>query len=158
MNYKNISELAANGDYDKCLEIIKNKIDMDSIDDTINTFNKYLKTRNKKDINIETYNKVLDVLNEIKSNTLINLFIDKEPYIKDITDDKIINLTGQSGSGKSTYVKEYLNTNDYLIVDTDDVLSEDRFKTSTGINKELGKYFRKKFLNKNLSANTYKEI
>ena len=71
--------------------------------------------------------------------------IDKEPYIKKITDDKIINLTGQSGSGKSTYAKEHYNSPKYLIVDTDDIFSDNRFKESYGINKELGEYFRNKY-------------
>lgn len=70
---------------------------------------------------------------------------DKEPYIKELTKDKIINLTGQSGSGKSTYAKKNLNTNDYLIIDTDDIFNEERFKNATGINKELGKYLREKY-------------
>ena len=37
----------------------------------------------------------------------ISLTIDKDHYIKKLTDDKVINLTGQSGSGKSTYAKEH---------------------------------------------------
>ena len=61
--------------------------------------------------------KILKVLKEIKSDILINLFIDKEPYIKEITNDNIINLTGQSGSGKSTYALNNLNTDDYLIIE-----------------------------------------
>ena len=36
---------------------------------------------------------------------MITLDKDKEPYIKVLSNDKIINLTGQSGSGKSTYAK-----------------------------------------------------
>ncbi len=81
----------------------------------------------------------------ITSDLEIELNIDKEPYIKELTDDKVINITGQSGSGKSTYVKENFNTDNYLIIDTDDLLNEKRFKNSTGINKELGKYLRNKY-------------
>jgi shikimate kinase len=73
------------------------------------------------------------------------LYVDKEPYIKYLTDDKIINLTGQSGSGESTYARENFNISEYLIVDTDEILSEHRFENSKGINKELGEYFRKKY-------------
>ena len=69
----------------------------------------------------------------------------KSPYIKKITDDKIINLTGQSGSGKSTYARENFSSNNYLIVDTDDIFSENRYEKATGINKELGKMFREKY-------------
>ena len=53
----------------------------------------------------------------------ITLDIDKEPYIKVLSNDKVINLTGQSGSGKSTYAKENFNSNEYLIIDTDDIFS-----------------------------------
>lgn len=69
----------------------------------------------------------------------------KEPYIKQLTNDKIINLTGQSGSGKSTYAKAHFDSNEYEIIDTDDVFSSKRFKESTGLNKELGEYFRDKY-------------
>lgn len=76
---------------------------------------------------------------------LIDLNIDKEPYIKKLTNDKIINLTGQSGSGKSYYAKQTFNSDEYLIVDTDDIFSEKRFINSNGINKELGEMFREKY-------------
>ena len=48
----------------------------------------------------------------------ITLDIDKEPYIKVLSNDRVINLTGQSGSGKSTYAKENFNSDEYLIIDT----------------------------------------
>lgn len=54
---------------------------------------------------------------------LIELDIDKEPYIKRITDDKIINLTGESGSGKSYYTNKWKNDDNYIIIDTDIVFS-----------------------------------
>lgn len=76
-------------------------------------------------------------------NILIELDNSKEPYIKMITTDKIINLTGESGSGKSFYAKQYINDNDYIVVDTDEVFA--RFNTSNGINKELGIFFRNKY-------------
>lgn len=55
----------------------------------------------------------------MKEDIFISETIDKEPYIKDITDDKIINLTGESGSGKSTYSEKYLNDDNYIVIDTD---------------------------------------
>jgi len=76
---------------------------------------------------------------------LIELDVDKEPYIKKLTDDRIINLTGQSGSGKSYYAKQVFNSDDYLIIDTDDIFSEKRFLKSSGITKELGEMFRRKY-------------
>jgi predicted kinase len=48
--------------------------------------------------------------------------VSKEPFIKEITQDKVINVTGQSGSGKSTYIKNNFNNEDYIIIDTDVVL------------------------------------
>jgi predicted kinase len=75
----------------------------------------------------------------------ITIDIDKEPYIKDLTNDKIINLTGQTGSGKSTYALEHFNSDEYLIIDTDEILSNNRFANAVGINKELGEHFRNKY-------------
>lgn len=45
------------------------------------------------------------MLQETKKDILIDISISKEPYIKNITNDKIINLTGESGSGKSYFSK-----------------------------------------------------
>ena len=76
---------------------------------------------------------------------MITLDKDKEPYIKVLSNDKIINLTGQSGSGKSTYARNNYDNDNYVIIDTDEIFSEKRFLSSTGINKELGLFFRKKY-------------
>lgn len=54
---------------------------------------------------------------------LIELNVNKEPYIKNITNDKIINLTGESGSGKSYYTNQFKDNNEYIIVDTDILFS-----------------------------------
>lgn len=75
---------------------------------------------------------------------LITTNINKEPYIKEISLDKIINLTGQSGSGKSTYAKENYNTNDYLVIDTDVILS-DSYLSFKGVNHDIGLLIREKF-------------
>jgi len=79
------------------------------------------------------------------NDILIDLEIDKEPYIKKITNDKIINLTGQSGSGKSYYANQYKDNDNYVIVDTDEIFNDERFKKTIEINKELGIMFRKKY-------------
>ena len=68
---------------------------------------------------------------------------DKDPYIKEISKDKVINLAGESGSGKSYYVKHYFNSDDYIVIDTDEVFS--RFENSSGENREFGKYLRDKY-------------
>ena len=135
--------LASRGYYDLALTIIKDKVDMDNIDLALDEFNSSIKPWHE--VNYDCYNKVKEILEEIKSPIDINLFIDKDPYIKKITDDKIINLTGQSGSGKSTYALEHFNSNEYIVIDTDDIFSEERYKNSEGINKELGKFFRDKY-------------
>ena len=141
--FESIGLLASRGYYDIALMIIKDKVNMDNIDMAIDEFNNSIKPWHKVDE--DCYNKVKMILEEIKSPIDINLLIDKEPYRKQITDDNIINLTGQTGSGKTTYAKKYFNSEEYLIIDTDDIFSEHRFENSKGINRELGEYFRKKY-------------
>ena len=138
-----IGILASRSYYDIALNIIKDKVTMDNIDLALEKFNSSLKPWRKVDY--DCYDRVKEVLEEIKSPIKINLFIDKEPYIKQISKDNIINLTGQSGSGKSTYAKEFFNSDKYLVVDTDEIFSDNRFKDSKGINKELDEYFRNKY-------------
>ncbi len=59
-------------------------------------------------------------------NTLyIDLYIDNEPYIKDLTNDRIINLTGESGSGKSYFSNKYIKDHNYIVIDTDIVFSDE---------------------------------
>ncbi len=138
-----IGLLSSRGYYDLALKIIKDKVDLNNIDKALEEFNTSIKPWHKVDY--DCYNKVKEVLEEIKSGVVINLFIDKEPYIKKLSDDKIINLTGQSGSGKTTYAKEHFNGCDCLVIDTDDIFSDSRFSEATGISKELGEYFRSKY-------------
>lgn len=138
-----IGLLASRGYYDLALRIIKDKVTIDNIDVALDEFNSSIKPWHEVDTDI--YNKVKEVLEEIKSDILINLYIDKDPYIKELSSDKIINLTGQTGSGKSTYANQYFNSDDYVIIDTDDIFSDERYSKSTGINKELGTYFRNKY-------------
>ena len=53
---------------------------------------------------------------------LITINKNKEPYEKIITNDKIINITGESGSGKSTYTKKFLTDDNYIVIDTDEII------------------------------------
>ena len=73
----------------------------------------------------------------------IEISNDKEPYIKELSEDQIINLTGESGSGKSYFSKKYLDSDEYVVIDTDEVFS--RFDKSSGINREFGEYLRYKY-------------
>ncbi|MBQ7240678.1 MAG: hypothetical protein IJS56_04470 [Bacilli bacterium] len=138
-----IGVLATRGYKDLTLKIIKDKVTIDNVDLAIEKLN--AKNKPDREINYETFNAVKEVLEEIKSDILINLYIDKDSFEKTITNDNIINLTGQSGAGKSTYASKFINNDKYLVVDTDEILSDKRFEKATGINKELGEYFRSKY-------------
>lgn len=59
----------------------------------------------------------------MKEDILIDLKINKDPYIKNITDDKVINITGESGSGKSYFCDKYIKDDNYIVIDTDIVFS-----------------------------------
>lgn len=130
----------------------------DLSEQTQETFKDEYKEICKKILDEEIY----DIIEEIESPLKISLYISKTPYKKILTQENVINLTGQSGSGKSTYAKEHFNNDMYEIIDTDEILSEERFKSSTGINKNLGIYFREKYKTlPNLSDDfdlVYKEI
>ena len=119
--FETIAALAIRGCYNTCLEIIKDKVNMDNIEEALFKFQNFIKPWHKDNMNQEMYDKVLEILMEINSDILINLFINKDPYKKRLTNDKIVNLTGQSGAGKSTYAMNHFNSKDYLVVDTDDI-------------------------------------
>lgn len=136
MNYRNTA-----------LTILREKVNKENIDLALEEWNDFIErggTGNRKKSSA-LVKEIDDYLNEIKSPLDISLCITKDPYIKVLTEDKIINLTGQSGSGKSTYAKKYFDSDKYVIIDTDDIFSEKRFQEATGLNKELGYMFRKKY-------------
>ena len=105
-----IGILQSPGYYSVALMILKDKVNMNNIDLAIEKYNHSLKPW--REIDYDCYNKVKEVLEEINSPIDINLFIDKEPYIKKINNDNIINITGKSGQGKTTYIKDNYNTNE----------------------------------------------
>lgn len=126
--------------------IIRDRVNLANVDDIINEFEKYAGNGKFEYDKLGEKNKVIyDILKEIQNPLEISLYVSKEPYEKILSEDKIINLTGQSGSGKSYYAKEHFNSEEYEILDTDDILSEKRFVQATGLNKELGEYFRNKY-------------
>lgn len=55
-------------------------------------------------------------------NILIDEEYDKDIYYKKITYDRVINITGEGGSGKSTLAKEYSKSDDYIVVDIDNLI------------------------------------
>lgn len=106
--------------------IIKNKINKDNIDEVLEEWNDFISHGGKNDRkNLNGLVKeVNDYLYEIKSDLLISRFIDKEPFIKQLTLDKVINITGESGSGKSYFSNKYKNDDNYIVIDTDVVFSD----------------------------------
>ena len=87
-------------------------------------------------------NILFDFFNNVNNN-LIDLYESKEPLVFDISNDNIINITGETGSGKSTYVKNNFNNDNYEIIETDvlfnDKITVDPFLTSIR-NKIFAKY------------------
>lgn len=77
-----------------------------------------------------------------KEKLYITKDIDKDPYIKHISDDLILNITGESGSGKTTATLPYKADPNCIIIDTDQVFGKQK---QDEINKELSKYFNKKY-------------
>ena len=139
--------------------IIKDRVNKNNIDEILNEFIKYAGEDN---LTSETGKEIYEILQEIKSPIEISLYVSKEPYEKQLTNDNIINLTGQSGSGKTTYAKKHFNTEEYEIIDTDEILSEKRYQNSSGLNRNIGQYLREKYqILPNLSENfdlIYREI
>ncbi len=123
-----------------CKKIIKDKVTEDNINLAIKHFKSFLSVSEKE--KTECYKEVEEMLEEIKDTRLINQFIDREPYIKHLTNDKVINLTGESGAGKSHYTKKY-KSDEYLVVDTDEVFGD--YRKAKGINRELSKMLRNKY-------------
>lgn len=125
--------------------LIKNRVTLDNINEIINEFENYIS--NGKGIEYDKLydneKEVYDILKEMQSNLLISLYIDKKPYIKELTKDKVINVTGQSGSGKSTYVKENFNNDNYIIIDTDEIFGKQ--KTDNKYSNNIKEYFTDKY-------------
>ena len=106
--------------------ILKDKVNKNNIDDVLEEWNDFISHDNKDDrkgVN-DLVSEIERYLYEIKSNLLISRFIDKDPYIKDLTDDKVINITGESGSGKSYFSDKYIKDDNYIVIDTDVVFSD----------------------------------
>jgi len=77
-----------------------------------------------------------------KEKLYITQDIDKDPYIKHLSDDTILNITGESGSGKTTATIPYQESSECIIIDTDNVWSN---KKKNMYEEELHKYLLKKY-------------
>ena len=64
----------------------------------------------------------------------IYLFRDRTDYIKKISDDEIINVTGSVGSGKSTYGRVYRDNPNYIVIGFDSISSD---KDPDTMNREI---------------------
>ena len=47
------------------------------------------------------------------------LFKDQDDYVKELTGDKVINVIGTKGSGKTTTSLKYIEDDDYIVVNLD---------------------------------------
>ena len=76
-------------------------------------------------------------------NILIELDVDKGLYKKKLTNHKVINITGESGSGKSYYCEKWRNAENYIVVDTDIIFGSQDAKFD--YEKELKIIFMNKY-------------
>ena len=129
--------------YDVCKKIIVDKVDDRNVSLAHRIFSSFLKPAEEEKTDV--YEEVEMMLSEIEDSDLINVAISREPLIIEMTSDKVVNITGLSGSGKTTYVKEHYDSDNYLFIDTDEIFSDKHFEKATGINRELGEMFREKF-------------
>lgn len=79
----------------------------------------------------------------MEKDLLISIDVNKDIYEKIITNDNIINITGESGSGKSTYTKEYLNNDNYIVIDTDEIFGNRPTNNKNVL--QIRKFFSEKY-------------
>ena len=77
-----------------------------------------------------------------KEKLYIEIDIDKEPYMKHISDDLVLNITGESGSGKTTFINQYKEDPNCIIIDTDQVFGNHK---KDKYNLELSNYIKDKY-------------
>lgn len=81
----------------------------------------------------------------MKEDVKVTLATDKDPYIKRLTNDKIINLTGESGSGKSYFSSRWKEDKDYIIIDTDKVFNKAKVDEANIHERKLRENLQKKY-------------
>lgn len=78
----------------------------------------------------------------------VRLFIDKKDIEIKCTEDKIINITGMIGSGKTTQANKYRKDNNYIVISLDCLYrgqdKDNMNEETTKINQLLSKKFPKK--------------
>ena len=91
----------------------------------------------------------------------IYLFKDQEDYIKDLTDDNIINVIGTKGSGKTTSSLKYIDDDDYIVINCDRLFelpsTEKEDKELANIRKMLNDRYGKLNMNDDFT-NCYNNI
>ena len=136
--YKSLAGLMIRGCYNTSLRLIRDRINKNNIKNVLEEIKSFCSFGSDDGrANMDVYNSILDILKEIDSDLLICINVDKAPYIKKITDDKVINLTGENGSGKSYYSTKYKNDDNYVVIDTDNIIND-------GNDSELKSVFEKK--------------
>ena len=77
----------------------------------------------------------------------IHLFKDKDDYVKDLTNDNIVNVIGTKGSGKTTSSLKYIDDDDYIVINCDRLFelpsTEKEDKELTNIRKMLNDKYKK---------------
>ena len=91
----------------------------------------------------------------------IYLFKDQEDYIKDLTNDNIVNVIGTKGSGKTTSSLKYIDNDDYIVINCDRLFelpsAEKEDKELTKIRKMLNDKYGKLNMNSDFT-NCYNDI
>ena len=146
MNYKNTA-----------IQMFRDKVNKENINIVLEEWNDFMSKGDRSKAN-ETVKMINDYLLEVKSELLISINTDKEPYIKELSKDKVINITGESGSGKSYFSNKFINNDNYIVIDTDLIFSnkstDDRYLLEL---REIFKDKNKNYLITNFD-DFYKEI
>ena len=101
--------------------IIKDRVNDNNVDEILKNFVRYAGEDN---LYSDSGKEIYEILLEIQSDLSILLYVDKNPYTKILSEDKVINLTGESGSGKSYFSDKWKDNDNYIIIDTDIVFCD----------------------------------
>lgn len=79
-----------------------------------------------------------------KEKLYITETIDKDPYLKHLTESPVLNITGLSSSGKTTATEKYKNDSNYIVVDIDELMNKSNSdKNIVKLKKHLIKKYKK---------------